>query len=537
MSCLAPRLVHPISLLTSNPCFLTSFHHCVAVCHTILSISVRSRVSRATIDLLKREKMIFVRWKILLLSLFTFLLLLHFLCSFYAVGILSLAAENGLNTAQYTDSQNSFRTQPKTLFQHTAYYDVCVIGAGLSGTVFAERYATILKKKVLVIDIRDHVGGNCYDFVDQETGILMNKYGAHLFHTNSEKAWRYINMHHQAPAWVRWDHKVVGIVKGKQVPIPVNIETVNTLFQLNIETEQEMEQWLSEVQIPCPSEDSCGDAEKMAKSRVGNDLFELIFRDYTKKQWNKEPRELDQLVTARIPVRNNFDPRYFSDKYQVLPSEGYTKFFEALLYKNPLIDVFLQVDYFSMKEEMDAKCGMQIYTGPIDKYFQHQTDQSPTFSQKPLDSLEYRSIRFITERYYDIQGYKQPNSVVNYPGKEYDFTRIVEYKHFLHQQSRHTVTVKEVSTSEGDPYYPVPNKRNLQLYEAYRKMAEEEEATRNVYFVGRLANYKYFNMDAAIINALDMFYKIAGRPQMPDVRLSFVLPSVLLHLSFAFLFR
>ena len=394
-------------------------------------------------------------------------------------------------------------------------YDVCVIGAGLSGTVFSERYSNILKKSVLVLDVRDHVGGNCFDYVDQETGILMNKYGAHLFHTNSEKAWRYINMHKEAPKWVRWDHKVIGWIKNRLVPIPVNIETVNSLFQLNIQSEEEMKRWLESVQEPCPN-NVCQNAEEMAKSRVGEGLFNLVFRDYTRKQWDREPRELDSLVTARIPVRSNFDTRYFSDKYQVLPSKGYTKFFEALLFNKPLIDVLVDTDYFSVKHQLDQMCGMQIYTGPIDKYFQHQSSLN---GGKRLESLEYRSIDFVVERYKNIVGYKQPNSVVNYPSKDKQFTRIIEYKHFLHQKSDHTVIVKEFSKSFGDPYYPVPNPRNLKLYEEYKALAEEEERKRNVHFVGRLANYKYFNMDAAIVNALDLFYEIAGKPYMPDVSL------------------
>ena len=293
-------------------------------------------------------------------------------------------------------------------------YDVCSVGAGLSGTIFAERYANVLKKKALVIDVRGHVGGNCYDYYDAQTGILMNKYGAHLFHTNSEKAWRYINMHAGAPKWERWDHEVRGWVQGKLVPIPANINTVNRLFNESIRSEAEMKQWLARVQEPCPAS-GCENAEQMAKSRVGANLYEAIFHQYTIKQWNKEPRELDALVTARIPLRTNFDNRYFSDRYQALPSKGYTAFFDALL-DNPRIDVALSTDYFHHKQHLDKVCKKIIYTGPIDRFF----------AREGLGKLEYRSIDFVEERYFNVQGYMQPNSVVNYPGREVNFTRIVE---------------------------------------------------------------------------------------------------------------
>ena len=390
----------------------------------------------------------------------------------------------------------------------SAAYDVCTVGAGLSGTVLAERFASVLGKKVLVMDKRNHFGGNCYDYRDRETGILMNKYGAHLFHTSDERAWRYVTMHEGAPPWVRWDHEVKGWVRGRLVNIPVNINTVNRLFDLSIRDEAEMAEWLRGVQEPCgPS--GCEDAEQMAKSRVGADLFDAIFRAYTIKQWAKEPRDLDALVTARIPVRASFDPRYFSDKYQALPSEGYTAWFASLL-DHPNIDVALGVDYFAHQAHLRRACGLTIYTGPIDRYF----------AARGLAQLEYRGIDFVVEKYHNVGGFMQPASVVNYPGPEVNFTRIVEYKHFLLQQSPHTVLVKEFSKEMGpddDPYYPVPNKRNLALYEIYKGLAEDEERKENIVFVGRLANYKYFNMDETIVNALEIFWRIAGRPQMPDM--------------------
>ena len=397
----------------------------------------------------------------------------------------------------------------KTSLDFTKTYDVCTVGAGLSGTIFAERFATVLGKKSLVIDSRPHFGGNCYDYRDTDTDILMNKYGAHLFHTNSEKAWKYLNMHARAPKWERWDHEVAGWVDDKLVPIPVNIVTVNRLFDLAIKDEEEMKEWLAGVQVPCPADTGCVNAEQMAKSRVGPDLFESVFRKYTRKQWNKEARELDALVTARIPVRTTFDPRYFADKYQALPSKGYTAWFAAVL-NHPNIDVVLNTDYFDHTAHLDKVCGKVIYTGPIDTYF----------ASSGLPQLEYRGIEFKIEKHFNVNGYILPNSVVNYPDDNVQFTRIVEYKHFLHQHTPHSITVAEFSKDMGpndDPYYPVPNPRNQALYEKYQRLAEAAEGAANVHFVGRLANYKYFNMDATIVNALDMFYEVAGRPAILDM--------------------
>ena len=364
-------------------------------------------------------------------------------------------------------------------------YDVLVVGAGLSGAVIANCFAEQLNKKVLVIDSRDHIGGNCYDYIDTKTNILMNKYGAHLFHTNSEKVWTFVNKFSE---WVRWDHTVVGFVDNKIVPIPVNINTVNILCNQNIQTQDEMNEWLNDVQIKY---DKITNGEEMAKSRVGTELYEKIFKEYTFKQWNKYPEELNASVLARIPIRNNHDNRYFSDKYQALPKYGYTKFIENIL-SHSNISIKLNIDFFNIKETINPNT-IIIYTGPIDKYFQSLN----------LPKLEYRSIDFVEEVYLN-HGYYQSNSVVNYPSKNENFTRIVEYKHFLNQQSPHTIIVKEFANDIGEPYYPVPNEKNINLYDTYAKMAKEEES-KNIFFVGRLANYKYFNMDEAINNALDFY--------------------------------
>lgn len=362
------------------------------------------------------------------------------------------------------------------------HFDILVAGAGLSGAVIAEQYASRSNKKVLVVEKRDHIGGNCYDYID-ENGILINQYGAHLFHTNSEAVWEYVQ---QFAQWEQWEHRVLGNVDGKLVPIPVNINTVNILCGTNIRTKEEMNDWLASVQI---SYDTINDSEKMAKSRVGEFLYDKIFRYYTFKQWNKYPGDLDPSVLSRIPVRNNFNDRYFDDQYQALPKKGYTLFVQNIL-SHPNITVRTSTDFFSIRDKV--KADIVVYTGPIDEYFKDYG----------LERLEYRSIEFITERYRDMDHY-QPNSVINYPGMEVPYTRVVEYKHFLNQQSPHTTVVKEITKDEGEPYYPVPSQRNMELYEEYKKLAEKEK---NVFFAGRLATYKYFNMDQAIEQALE-FYK------------------------------
>jgi UDP-galactopyranose mutase len=242
--------------------------------------------------------------------------------------------------------------------------------------------------------------------------------------------------------------------------------------------------------------ESITNGEEMAKSRVGEVLYEKIFKDYTYKQWAKYPEELKPEVLARIPIRDNFDDRYFSDKYQALPAKGYTHFFQSLL-KHPNIVIWTGIDFLEHQDKF-SESAVKIFTGPIDAYFNTKSEGID------LPKLEYRSINFEKKVLKDTP-YFQPNSVVNYPSKDEDFTRIVEYKHFLNQKSKDTVIVTEYTTDKGDPYYPVPNQKNQDLYEKYKALAEKESKEKNIHFIGRLANYKYFNMDQAIKNALDYF--------------------------------
>lgn len=366
--------------------------------------------------------------------------------------------------------------------------DILIIGAGISGGVLAERYAAI-GKKVLILEKRDHIAGNCYDYID-ENGILVSRYGAHLFHTNEEDVWKYVN---RFAEWYKWEHKVIAKVDEQLVPIPVNITTVNKLFGENISTEKEMEEWLDQNRILYKKP---ANGEEAVLNKVGPELYEKMFRHYTKKQWDKYPEELDASVLERIPVRKDFDDRYFSDKYQALPRGGYTKMFERIL-AHPNIEVRLNTDFFDVKDEISGYSKL-FYTGPIDRFFE--------FKYSIEDKLEYRSINFVKETVNEE--YFQENSVVNYPGMEVGFTRIVEYKHFGNQKSPNTSIFKEYTTDEGEPFYPVPNKRNREIYQRYK---EEAEQLRDIYFVGRLANYKYFNMDQAFKNALDLFAYLEGK--------------------------
>jgi len=363
-----------------------------------------------------------------------------------------------------------------------------IVGCGLSGATIAERIANVLNEQVIIIDKRPHIGGNCYDYIEKQTNIRVNKYGAHLFHTNNEEVWNYVNKFSE---WVRWEHKVLSKVDGKFVSIPVNITTVNELCGENLQTTEEMNQWLEKNQIKY---DKIENSEQMAKSRIGEKLYDKLVKNYTYKQWNKYPEELNPSVLARIPIRNDFDTRYFSDKYQALPKFGYTDFIRKMITHENIISL-VNTSYEDLKCNYpqymkDIKC--TIFTGPIDEYFK----------DNGLDKLEYRSIDF-NKYIYRNTNFFQPNSVVNYPNTE-EFTRIVEYKHFLNQKSKDTLIVTEKTKDIGEPYYPVPNKKNLELYEKYKQLAINEEKN-NVYFLGRLANYKYFNMDAAIENALDFF--------------------------------
>jgi len=363
---------------------------------------------------------------------------------------------------------------------------VLIVGAGLSGATVAR---TLAEKgyHITMTEKRDHLAGNCYDEIDKN-GIRVNRYGAHIFHTNSERVWAFVQ---RFAEWCPWYHQVLGTLNGLHFPIPVNPQTVNTLCGTTLQSEQDMKDWLAAHVVPLSR--PAANSEEVALQRMGPVLYDAIVKHYTYKQWAKYPAELDASVLERIPVRTTTDDGYFSDRFQALPKDGYTAFIAAMC-DHPHITVQLNTEY---KEEMRAAYDMVCYTGPIDHYY--EAHQYP--------KLEYRSIHFETE-YLSVDQF-QPNSVVNYPSPHEPFTRIVEYKHFLNQVAPgRTTIVREYTTDHGDPYYPVPTAKNRAIYDMYKALAEKEEQD-GLYFVGRLANYKYYNMDAAIENALQFADKFS----------------------------
>ena len=376
-------------------------------------------------------------------------------------------------------------------------FDLLIVGCGLSGATIAERCSKVLGMTALVIDKRDHLGGNCYDYVT-DNGIRASKYGAHLFHTTHERVWEYVQNFSE---WVPFDHRVRGRVEDfsgrmRSVPIPPTQDTVNVLFNANVKCEKDMQTWYDSQRV-MPTHGEPANGEEAALSRVGPLLYERIFKHYTKKQWDKYPEELDASVLMRLPCRTSTDDRYFSDPWQALPKRGYTRLFENMLLDDVNIVVRLNCDFFSLKARGALpKHKLLVYTGQIDSYY----------ASLGMPKLEYRSLRFEEEYVSDVKFFQEA-MVVNYPSSNEPFTRIVEYKHTPNQpRGRHdrlgTLIAREYSSATGEPYYPVPNPENRALYDKYAEMASKEEG---VIFVGRLASYKYFNMDQAILNALLMF--------------------------------
>ncbi|QRF24373.1 UDP-galactopyranose mutase [Alicyclobacillus sp. TC] len=360
-------------------------------------------------------------------------------------------------------------------------YDYIVVGAGFAGSVIAERLASQLNKKVLVVDKRNHIGGNAYDFYD-ENGILIHKYGPHIFHTNSEKVFNYLS---NFTEWNYYEHRVLASVDGKLIPMPINRLTVNSIFGLSLSND-EVEDFFSKIKINI---DKIENSKDIIVSKIGIELYEKIFKGYTKKQWDLYPEELNPSVCARIPIRFNDDDRYFSDKYQVMPKHGYSKMFESLL-SHPNISILLKEDY--KKIINDIKFNKLIYTGPIDDFF----DLS-------YGKLPYRSLKFKFENYK--KEIYQPVATINYPNS-YDFTRVTEFKHLTNQTAESTTIVREYSSSIGDPYYPIPREENDELYSKYKELSLK---LKSVHFIGRLATYKYYNMDQVVAQALTLFEKIA----------------------------
>lgn len=361
-------------------------------------------------------------------------------------------------------------------------FDYLIVGAGFAGSVLAERLAHGSNKKVLICDKRPHIAGNAYDHYNDE-GILVHKYGPHIFHTNSKEVFDYLS---RFTEWRSYQHRVLASVDGMLVPMPINLDTINKLYGLNL-TAFEVKDFLESLAEPC---ENIRTSEDVVISKVGRELYEKFFRNYTRKQWGLDPSELDASVTARVPTRTNRDNRYFTDHYQAMPKHGFTRMFEKML-DSPNIKIMLNTDYREIANQIAFK--EMIYTGPVDAFFDYRYGKLP-----------YRSLEFKHET-HDAQVFQEA-PVVNYPNEQ-AYTRITEFKYLTGQEHKKTSIVYEFPRAEGDPYYPIPRKENAEIYNKYRTLVETRP---DVHFVGRLATYKYYNMDQIVAQALTVYGKIAG---------------------------
>ena len=361
---------------------------------------------------------------------------------------------------------------------------ILIIGAGFAGAVVARELAEA-GHKVLVIDRREHIAGNAYDVKD-EHGILIHQYGPHIFHTNSERIFNYLS---QFTQWRPYEHRVRGVVNGQEYPFPINRDTLNQLYDLDL-TEEQAAEYFEKVREP---KEKVLTSEDVVLNSVGRDLYEKFFLNYTKKQWGLDPSQLKAGVAARIPTRTNTDDRYFTDTYQAMPLHGYTAMFENML-EHPNITVKLSTDYKDLLAQ-GVEYDHLIYTGCIDEFYDYK-----------FGKLPYRSLRFEHQHLENTEQY-QSVGTINYPN-DFEFTRITEFKHLTGQQHPATSIVREYPTVEGDPYYPIPRDENEALFKKYKSLADCEK---NVTFVGRLAEYRYYNMDQVVGAALNAVDKILER--------------------------
>ncbi|MEJ7934842.1 UDP-galactopyranose mutase [Sphingobium sp. AN558] len=371
-------------------------------------------------------------------------------------------------------------------------YDVMVVGAGFAGAVMAERLAADGGKRVLVVDRRPHIGGNAYDRLD-DAGVLIHQYGPHIFHTNSADVFDYLS---RFTEWRQYEHRVLASVGDKLVPMPINRTTLNLLYGLDLRTEEDAAAFLASRAEPV---DVVRTSEDVVIAAVGRELYETFFQGYTRKQWGMDPSELDKAVTARVPTRTNDDDRYFTDRFQAMPNEGYTRMFERML-DHPNIDLLLGVDFCEAREAYPH--AHLVFTGPIDEYFGF------CYGKLPYRSLQFQHESFDQEQYQAV-------AVVNYPSTAVPYTRVTEYKHLTGQECSRTSITYEYPSAEGDPYYPIPRAENQMLFKRYEALALAQP---DVSFVGRLATYKYYNMDQVVGQALATYRRFSTRNLEADNR-------------------
>lgn len=373
-----------------------------------------------------------------------------------------------------------------------ARYDYLIVGAGFSGLVLAERLGS-LGKRCLVVDKRNHIGGNCYDRRDGN-GLLYHVYGPHYFRTNVRKVREYLS---RFTEWHEVRYQVRVYTRGRYWSFPVNLETYRQLTDDPMADEAAFKRYLAEraLDIPVPA-----NAREAILAVVGEELYELFYRGYTEKQWGRAVERLDASVTRRIPIRTNADDRYFQEEFQALPKEGYTRLFEKILEASGA-ELRLNTDYRDVRATVPH--GHMIYTGPIDEYFDCR-----------LGTLPYRTLRFELEQREvgaENGGFAQPALQINFPGSE-PFTRTVEVKHITGEQSPWTNVVREFpdeyKAGESEPYYPVPGSESQDLAQRYRELAKQEAG---VTFIGRLADYRYLNMDQIVAGALHTFEELSAR--------------------------
>ena len=370
-------------------------------------------------------------------------------------------------------------------------YDYLIVGAGFAGCVLAERLASQLNCRVLIVDRREHLGGNAYDGHDR-AGLLVHRYGPHIFHTNAQKVVDYLS---QFTRWRPYEHRVLAQVGDQQLPVPINLTTLNRLYGLALDPAGAAA-LLAARAVPIAEPRNARDA---VVAQVGEELYRLFFEGYTRKQWGRDATQLDRSVTARVPARTDADDRYFQDSFQCMPLEGYTRMFERMV-DHPNIHFWAGTDYADVRHSVGF--GHLVYTGPIDEYFGYCHGRLP-----------YRSLRFEHETL--AQPWLQPVAVVNYPSPTVPYTRITEYKHLTGQSHMLTSITREYPSDTGDPYYPIPAPENAALYQRYALLAEQ---TPGVSFTGRLGSYRYYNMDQVVAQSLALFARLAARAAHEPVR-------------------